>query len=90
MGDISSEGIHAGRACAGGAGTGLALVGTLLAGSSVDEVTVRAVAGGVDVIEEAASHAGGTLVGIGGGADRTVEGRTGVALEGLGGIEVVS
>lgn len=67
----------------------MALVGTLLAGSSVHEVS-SSTGAGVSNSKSGSSNTGGALLGSGGIADRAVEGRAFVALEGLGGVKVES
>lgn len=83
-------GVNAGGAGARGRVAGLAAVGTLLAFGAVDEVSAGARAGGGDGAEDGSGGAGGALGGVEGVAGVAVKCGAGVALEGFGGVEVVS
>jgi hypothetical protein len=89
LGDVSADGVDAWSAGSVGGAAGLALIGALLAGSSIDEVSSSTSAGVTDS-KNGSSDTGGALFGSGGIADWAVEGRAFVALEGLGGVKIES
>ncbi len=84
--DVSALDVDAGEADTVG-GAGLASDGALLADGSVDEEAGSTGAGVVEV-ESGSSGAGRALSRVGGVADGAVESSAGVALEGLGGVQV--
>lgn len=66
----------------------MAFMGALLTGGSIDKETTPTRASQSHVVKNSSSDAGSTLGGVQGVADRAVESRAGITLEGLGGVEV--
>jgi hypothetical protein len=90
LSDISVERVNTGSAGTVGGAAVLALIGALLAGGSVNKVTVAASAGKSNFVKVGSNHTGGTLNGISSYANRTEGSRTSIALECFSGIKIVA